>query len=102
MTTTRERKAAACCAVFRRNLNGSLEDLTWDQMAPVGRDFGNPDFDRLVEEDFRNRAGVFDPSLTESDAGLQAHEKSPGPQRGPTRSAGYLAAFWGTREGSHF
>lgn len=29
----------------------SDEDLAWDSMAPVGREFGSPDFDRLMDED---------------------------------------------------
>jgi hypothetical protein len=28
----------------------SDEDLAWDSMAPVGREFGSPDFDRLMED----------------------------------------------------
>jgi addiction module HigA family antidote len=35
----------------------------WDRMPPVGREFGSPDFERLMEEDHRNRVGVFDPAL---------------------------------------
>lgn len=29
----------------------SDEDLAWDAMAPVGREFGSPDFDKLMDED---------------------------------------------------
>lgn len=32
-------------------------------MAPVGREFGSPDFERLMEEDRQQGAGVFDPAL---------------------------------------
>ncbi|OYT91150.1 MAG: hypothetical protein CFE43_15015, partial [Burkholderiales bacterium PBB3] len=27
------------------------EDKVWDNMAPVGREFGSPDYERLMEED---------------------------------------------------
>ena len=40
-----------------------FEDQLLDRMAPVGREFGSPDFDRLMEEDQRLGRGVFDPSL---------------------------------------
>lgn len=29
----------------------SAEDVAWDAMAPVGREFGSPDYDRLMAED---------------------------------------------------
>lgn len=35
----------------------------WNLLPPVGREFGSPDFDRLMEEDHRDGTGVFDPSL---------------------------------------
>jgi hypothetical protein len=41
----------------------SSEEQLWEQMAAVGREFGSPDFDRLMEEDFRHSRGVFDPEL---------------------------------------
>jgi hypothetical protein len=31
----------------------SDEDLAWDALAPVGREFASPDFDRLVGEDVK-------------------------------------------------
>ena len=31
--------------------HASAEDLAWDSMAPIGGEFGSPDFDRLMEED---------------------------------------------------
>ena len=60
MTSMRKRKNAvdaAMRAVIRRAAD---EDRWWDEMRPVGREFGSPDFDRLMEEDFRNGVGVFD------------------------------------------
>ena len=33
------------------SLQRSAEDKAWDNMAPVGREFGSPDYERLVEED---------------------------------------------------
>jgi len=50
-------------ALLRRRTACSLEDQIWDRMPAVGREFGSPDFDRLMEEDFRQRRGVFDPAL---------------------------------------
>lgn len=41
----------------------ALEDRLWDQMVPVGREFGSPDFERLMAEDQRAARGVFDPTL---------------------------------------
>jgi hypothetical protein len=35
----------------------------WDQIPPVGREFGSPDFERLMAEDLREGVGVFDPVL---------------------------------------
>jgi hypothetical protein len=32
-------------------------------MRPVGREFGSPDFERLMEEDRRSGVGIFDPAL---------------------------------------
>lgn len=29
----------------------SLEDLSWDNMVPVGREFGSPDYERLTALD---------------------------------------------------
>lgn len=34
-----------------------------DEMQPVGREFGSPDFERLMDEDARAGVGVFDPAL---------------------------------------
>ncbi len=32
----------------------SAEDLAWENMAPVGREFGSPDYDKLMEKDRQN------------------------------------------------
>jgi len=48
-----------------RRLESSLEDRLWDRMPPIGREFGSPDFERLMEEDFRLGRGVFDPATSE-------------------------------------
>ena len=48
---------------LRRRMAGMLEDQLWDQMPAVGREFGSPDFDRLMEEDYRLGRGVFDPAV---------------------------------------
>jgi hypothetical protein len=46
-----------------RGVDGKLEDRLWDRMPAVGREFGSQDFERLMEEDRRLGAGVFDPEL---------------------------------------
>ncbi len=63
MTSLRKRKPIVCQAIRTRARLSRLEDLAWDQMPAVGREFGSLDFDRLMEEDFRDQAGVFDPNL---------------------------------------
>lgn len=65
MTSLRKRLAkvqASQWAAIRRRSAGRLEDEMWDQMPPVGREFGSPDFERLMAEDHRLRRGVFDPA----------------------------------------
>jgi len=66
MTSLRKRKAAICRALLRREARCSLEDRLWDQMPAVGREFGSPDFERLMEEDRRNGVGALDPALVAS------------------------------------
>jgi hypothetical protein len=41
----------------------STRDLARDRVAPVGREFGSPDYERLMREDFDKRQGVFSPDL---------------------------------------
>lgn len=43
----------------------SAEDIAWDSMAPVGREVGSHDYDRLMQEAFDNKTGVFTPGLAE-------------------------------------
>ncbi|MBK3018749.1 hypothetical protein FKK32_29955 [Klebsiella pneumoniae] len=47
--------------LLKRRVEGFLDDQMWDRMPAVGREFGSPDFDRLMEEDFRAERGAFDP-----------------------------------------
>ena len=42
------------------------QDQLWDRMPAVGREFGSPDFERLMEEDHRLRRGVFDPAVRQA------------------------------------
>nr|WP_295075127.1 hypothetical protein [uncultured Roseateles sp.] len=51
---------------LRRRMDGTLEDYLWDRMPAVGREFGSPDFDRLMEEDYRLGRGVFDPAVRQA------------------------------------
>jgi hypothetical protein len=60
----RKRKAQGTRSVHRRRrLYGASAERLWDQMPAVGREFGSPDFERLMEEDHCNGVGVFDPAL---------------------------------------
>lgn len=52
--------------ILRRRMDGTLEDQLWDRMPAVGREFGSPDFDRLMEEDYRLGRGVFDPAVRQT------------------------------------
>lgn len=45
---------------------GILEDQLWDRMPAVGREFGSPDFDRLMEEDYRLGRRAFDPAVQQA------------------------------------
>jgi len=63
MTSLRKRKAAISWALVAQHMRSTLEDRLWDQMRPVGREFGSPDFERLMEEDRRKGSGIFDPAL---------------------------------------
>ena len=60
MTSLRKRKATICRTLRGRSTH---EDRLWDQMRPVGYEFGSPDFERQTEDDRRNARGVFDPAL---------------------------------------
>jgi hypothetical protein len=62
MTSPRKRKAEIGRRMLVRD-HEARELRLWDRMPPVGREFGSPDFERLMEEDHRNRVGVFDPAL---------------------------------------
>ncbi|WP_166651929.1 hypothetical protein [Roseateles toxinivorans] len=59
----RKRKIALCRSLLGRIASGADEDWLWDNMRPVGREFGSPDFERLMDKDRRNGVGVFDPEL---------------------------------------
>jgi len=63
MTSPRKQRTRIYRLMSRRWRDGTLEDKLWDRMPAVGREFGSPDFDRLMEEDFRLGRGVFDPAL---------------------------------------
>lgn len=53
----------------RSDLNRFCEEMRlWDESAPVGREFGSHDFDRLMAEDHRLLRGVFDPCIGALDA----------------------------------
>lgn len=47
----------------------SAEDRAWDSMAPVGREFGSPDYERLMELDHREYEAKMEVTLG-SDRGV--------------------------------
>jgi len=49
-----------------RRQAGVLEDQLWDRMPAVGREFGSPDFERLMHDDYRLWRGVFDPAVRQA------------------------------------
>jgi len=64
MPSQRKRKLNVSERVLRKRRDLFDEELRlWDQMPPVGREFGSPDFARLMSEDQRDGVGVFDPAL---------------------------------------
>jgi len=65
MTSQRKQRGRAYRLMRERGVDGRLEDRLWDRMPTVGREFGSPDFERLMEEDHRLGAGVFDPAFRE-------------------------------------
>ncbi len=57
--TSRKRKRSVNQLLHKRFhnfrlLSQSAEDRDWVNMAPVGREFGSPDYDRLIQQDFSN------------------------------------------------
>lgn len=50
------------------------EIQAWDQMAPIGREFGSPDFERLMHEDFVDRRGIFRETPLASTQAPRGHE----------------------------
>ena len=64
MPSQRKRKSIINEHVLKHRRRRFDKELRlWDQMVPVGREFGSPDFERLMEEDFGLGRGVFDPVL---------------------------------------
>jgi hypothetical protein len=66
MTSQRKQRGKVNRLMSKRGVDAKLEDRLWDCMPPVGREFGSPDFERLMEEDHRLGVGVFDPALREA------------------------------------
>lgn len=50
-------------AMCRRRASAREAELL-DRSPAVGREFGSPDFERLMEEDHRLGQGVFDPAVS--------------------------------------
>lgn len=55
MPSQRKRRSSASKRALRRRQSLLEEELRlWDRMPPVGREFGSPDFERLMAEDQRD------------------------------------------------
>lgn len=66
MMSARKRRAGIYrlqCVARVRRFACEQEDRLWDRMPAVGREFGSPDFERLMEEDHQLQRGVFDPAI---------------------------------------
>lgn len=64
MTPLRKRKVVVLRQLLSRyRCFSEQKDEPSGRMSAVGREFGSPDFDRLMAEDQRNGTGVFDPAL---------------------------------------
>ncbi len=64
MTSLRRRKSRTLRSMlYGRSRDADLEDRLWDQMSPVGHEFGSPDFERLLEREHFNEDDVIDAIL---------------------------------------
>lgn len=64
MPSQRKRKSIIDARLLRQRRRLFEQEMQlWDQMPAVGREFGSPDFERLMAEDQRDGVGVFDPAL---------------------------------------
>lgn len=50
----------------------SAEEQAWEFTAPVGREFGSPDYERLMREDLANQTEVFDPAFIKKSGSVKA------------------------------
>jgi len=76
----------------------------WDQMPPVGREFGSPDFERLMAEDQRDEvlsnARVSRPGQTCSATSSSSTTLRSGTPCSVTSARGSLKELWELRSGS--
>ena len=66
MTSPRKQRARVQSmhqVMCSRRLATAREDKLWGRMSAVGREFGSPDFERLMAEDHQFGRGVFDPAV---------------------------------------
>lgn len=59
----KRRSTIAKQRIKQRSESFDHELRLWDAMPPIGREFGSPDFERLMDEDAQAGVGVFDPAL---------------------------------------
>jgi hypothetical protein len=64
MPSQRKRKLIISARLLTQGVRILEQEIRlWDRMPAVGREFGSPDFERLMAEDQRDGSGVFDPML---------------------------------------
>lgn len=64
MPSQRKLKSIVCTHLAAKRPRLVEQNIAlWSQMPAVGREFGSPDFERLMAEDHRDQAGVFHPDL---------------------------------------
>lgn len=64
MPSQRKRKLIISARLLTQGVRILEQEIRlWDRMPAVGREFGSPDFERLMTEDQRDGGGVFDPML---------------------------------------
>ncbi len=80
--TSRKRKRSVNQLLHRRFhdfrlLSQSAEDRDWVNMAPVGREFGSPDYDRLMQQDFSNLRAILSSLIDKCRADSYVDSKDP-------------------------
>jgi len=51
----------------------SADERAWQAIVPVGREWGSPDFDRLMHDDLDKQTGVFDAAFIRRSQSVQVN-----------------------------